>query len=83
MASRDWSQAFTPTERHTAQDIEAVTDTLDWGVHSLCGLLAIFLFILAANRSRQGDVIGAVLSSLGGITSALAPILAKSFNLGG
>ncbi len=79
MATERWTTYFSPQERHEIPDIEAVVESVDWLLHGIAGLAAICLFILAANRSRQGDVLGSCLSSLGAIVSAIAPILAKHF----
>jgi hypothetical protein len=75
----EWANNFTPVERDTVQHLVEVTITFEWMMYGISGLLAIFLFILAGHRSRQGDFAGAVLSCVGAIVCAIAPILAKNF----
>ena len=79
MGNGNWVNNFTPIERETAQHLEEVSNTFEWMIYGISGLLAIFLFILAAHRSRQGDFSGAALSCIGAMVCAIAPLLAKNF----
>jgi hypothetical protein len=78
-----WSRAFTPLEKQSSSDLEIVTNSMEWLIHAASGLMAIILFTVAAKRSRDGDAMGAALASLGAVLSATAPIIAKSFSIGG
>lgn len=77
--SKEWVSNFTPIERDAAEHLIEVTITFEWLIYGMSGLLAIFLFILAGQRSRNGDFTGAVLSCVGAIVCAIAPLLAKNF----
>ena len=81
--SRGWVKDFTPVERHASVDLEQVVNSFEWIVYGASGLMAIVLFIVAANRSKEGDTMGAVFSSVGAVICATAPIIAKSFSIGG
>lgn len=78
-----WAQEFTPIEIQSSADLGAVVNSLEWFTNASSGLVAIVLFIIAAKRSKDGDTIGAVLASTGAVVSAIAPIIAKSFSIGG
>lgn len=78
----NWSHEFTPVERQASVDLENVVHSFDWFIHAGCGLMAFILFVIAANRSKEGDAMGALLASIGAVLSATAPIIAKSFSIG-
>lgn len=80
--SSGWVKEFTPVERQASVDLEQVVNSLEWIVYGASGLMAIILFVVAANRSREGDTVGAVFSALGAVLCAAAPIIAKSFSIG-
>lgn len=77
-----WSQQFSPEEREAAQNLDSLVNTVEWSVNSAVFLVSLFLFILASHRSKQGDYTGAILSTVGAVVCALAPILAKHFLIG-
>ncbi len=81
--TNEWIQNFTPAEREAVQNLDDVVNTFQWSIYVIAGLLAMFLFVLAANRSRQGDFAGAAMSTIGAIVCALAPLIAKNFLFGG
>lgn len=81
--SNNWIKEFTPVERQVSADLESVINSFEWLIYGSSGLMAIILFVVAANRSKEGDTMGAVLSSMGAVLSATAPIIAKSFSIGG
>ena len=83
MAKDSWSKLFSPVERAGTPQIEEVANSIDWFVGGISALTAIALFILAANRSRQGDPLGALLSGVGALIVALAPYIAHHFMIGG
>ena len=83
MEKSSWSKLFTPVERAGAPQIENVATSVHWFVGSISALTAIALFIVAANRSRQGDPVGAFLSGMGAFIVALAPYIAHHFMIGG
>lgn len=76
--SESWIKNFQPVEREIA-NIDDVVNTFQWGVYALSGLMAIFLFILASHRSREGDFTGALLSAIAATVCAVAPFLASYF----
>ncbi len=78
-----WAQQFTTEEREAVQNLEGLVNTVEWSVNAVVALVAIFLFVLAAHRSKQGDYTGAVLSAIGASVCAIAPIIAKHFFIGG
>lgn len=81
--SNYWVREFTPVEIQAAADLGAVVNSVEWFIHASSGLMAIVLFTIAAKRSKDGDTIGAVFASTGAVVSAIAPIIAKSFSIGG
>lgn len=74
-----WHEVFSPAERGISQDIAQSSNTIEWVFFVSCGLLGLMLFIIAGNRQRQGDSLGAALSCIGAIVVIVAPILAKEF----
>ncbi len=78
--SAQWSEKFSPAERLASKDMDLVSNSVQWVFYSASGLISIFLFLLAANRQRQGDTFGAAMSLIGAVVIALAPTLAKNFN---
>lgn len=78
----NWVKEFTPVERQASTDLEGVIHSFEWLIYGGSGLMAIVLFIIAANRSKNGDATGALLSSLGAVLCATAPIIAQSFSIG-
>ena len=78
--SAQWSEKFSPAERLASKDMDLVSNSVQWIFYSASGLIAIFLFLLAANRQREGDNLGAAMSLIGAVVVALAPTLAKNFN---
>ncbi len=81
--SNEWVREFTPIERQSSMDLEKVVNSFEWLIYAGSGLIAIVLFVVAANRSKEGDTVGAFLASVGAVLSATAPIIAKSFSIGG
>ena len=81
--SNEWVREFTPFERQSSMDLEKVVNSFEWLIYAGSGLIAIVLFVVAANRSKEGDTVGAFLASVGAALSATAPIIAKSFSIGG
>ena len=81
--SNEWVREFTPFERQSSMDLEKVVNSFEWLIYAGSGLIAIVLFVVAANRSKEGDTVGAFLASVGAVLSATAPIIAKSFSIGG
>lgn len=79
----NWLKEFTPVERNDSADIETVVNSFEWLIYGAAGLMAISLFVIAANRSKNGDALGACFASLGAVLSAIAPIIAKTFIIGG
>ena len=80
--ANNWEHEFTPVEKQVATDLLKVADSCDWLLYSSCSLMALVMFVLAANRSREGDTVGAILSSVGAVLCATAPMLAKTFSVG-
>lgn len=78
----EWYQKFSPAERALNGDIKLVSNSAEWVFYTGSGLLGTVLFVLAANRQRQGDVLGAGLSFIGAIVVSLAPFLATKFLFG-
>ncbi len=81
--SNEWVKEFTPIERHSTVELEHVVNSFEWFIYAGSGLMAVVLFVVAANRSKDGDAVGALLASIGAVISATAPIIAKSFSIGG
>ncbi|MCB9229698.1 MAG: hypothetical protein H6618_08815 [Deltaproteobacteria bacterium] len=81
--SDKWSELFSPVERTSTPQIEAVANSVHWLVGGISALTAMTLFIISANRSRQGDSVGAILSGIGAFIVALAPYIATHFMIGG
>lgn len=79
---KEWSQLFTPVERTSAVNIDKVADSVHWILGSLSALTAVVLFIISANKSRQGDILGSILSAIGAFIVALAPYIANYFMIG-
>ncbi len=79
--SNEWIKDFTPVERLASLDIEEVVNSYEWLMYSGTGLTSLTMFIIASNFSKRGDTVGACLSSIGAILSALAPVIAKTFSI--
>ena len=78
----DWATVFTPVERHASADIERVANSFQWLLYANAGLMSLTLFLVAANRSRNGDSTGAFFAAIGAVVCATAPLIAKSFSIG-
>lgn len=83
MKNGEWIKEFTPIEKAVSSDITLVVNSAEWLVYGFCGLGSLAMFVIAGSRSRNGDTLGACLASIGAVVSAIAPIVAKSFTIGG
>lgn len=79
--SNKWIKDFTPVERLVSLDIEEVVNSYEWMLFSLSGMTSMALFLVASSHTKRGDYLGACLSSIGAILSALAPVIAKTFSI--
>jgi hypothetical protein len=77
--AEDWSTEFQPYETEAAPELGSVLSSLQWVASALCGILAIYLYVLAGNRLRYGDWFGSTLSFVGASLVAIAPFLARDF----
>lgn len=77
-----WSKRFFPQELGSSSDLILATNSAEWFLYSISGLLAIVLFIGAGIRQKQGDIGGSIMSLVGAVVCASAPLLAKAFYKG-
>ena len=81
-AKKSWSELFKIGDTETIpQQVESVVESTEWILCGTCALTATALFIVSANRIRQGDSLGACLSGIGALIIALAPHIASFFEI--
>ena len=76
-----WSRLFQIPLNEDAPQVDSVVASSEWLLCSVCSLTATALFMIAANRIRQGDSLGACLTGIGALIIALAPHIASFFEI--
>ena len=75
LLAEDWSAKFTVAEEAASEALIPTVVTAEYFIIGICGIIAIFIYMVAGVRHAEGDIMGSLLSFCAATLIAIAPFL--------